>query len=84
MPKHALETLTETMFYILMALQKRPMCGIDASVYIEEKTKGRVKLGPATLYTILRKFEKEKYIEETEVEGRKRTYRKKNILKKPK
>ena len=27
------------------------------------------------LYTILGKFEKEKYIEEIEVEGRKRTYR---------
>ena len=75
MPKHALETLTETMFYILMALEREPMCGIDASAYIEEKTKGRVKLGPATLYTILGKFEKEKYIEEIEVEGRKRTYR---------
>jgi len=31
-------------------------------------------IGPATLYTILGKFEKEKYIVETEVEGRKRTY----------
>ena len=30
--------------------------------------------GPATLYTILAKFEKEKYICETSVEGRKRTY----------
>jgi DNA-binding PadR family transcriptional regulator len=34
-----------------------------------------VSLGPATLYTILGKFEKEGYIAETEVEGRKRTYR---------
>ena len=75
MPKHALQTLTETMFYILMALEKKPMCGIDASLYIEEKTRGRIKLGPATLYTILGKFEKEKYIEEIRVEGRKRTYR---------
>ena len=29
---------------------------------------------PATLYTILAKFEKEKYIRETAVDGRKRTY----------
>jgi DNA-binding PadR family transcriptional regulator len=28
----------------------------------------------ATLYTILGKFEKEKYIKEVQVEGRKRTY----------
>lgn len=32
-------------------------------------------VGPATLYTILAKFEQEKYIEEIAVEGRKRTYR---------
>ena len=31
-------------------------------------------MGPATLYTILGKFEKEKYIRELSVEGRKRTY----------
>ena len=34
-----------------------------------------MSLGPATLYTVLGKFEKEGYIAETEVEGRKRTYR---------
>ena len=33
-----------------------------------------VEPGPATLYTILAKFEKEKYIRETAVDGRKRTY----------
>ena len=74
MPRHALQMLTETMFYVLMALENNPMCGIDISSYIEQKTKGRVKLGPATLYTILGKFEKEKYIKEIEVDGRKRTY----------
>ena len=31
-------------------------------------------MGPATLYTILGKFEAEQYIQETAVEGRKRTY----------
>jgi len=42
--------------------------------FVERRSGGRVVLGPATLYTILGKFEKEKYIRETEVEGRKRTY----------
>ena len=74
MPKHALESLTETMFYVLMALYRSEKCGIDIAAWIEEKTIGRLKLGPATLYTILSKFEKEKYIRETKVEGRKRTY----------
>lgn len=75
MPKKAMEILTESMFYVLMAFSKKPMCGIDVADYIEKRTKGRVVIGPATLYTILGKFEKEKWIKETEVEGRKRTYR---------
>ena len=75
MPKKAMEILTESMFYVLMALSKSPMCGIDAAAWITQRTNGRVSLGPATLYTVLGKFEKEGYISETEVEGRKRTYR---------
>ena len=75
MPKKAMEILTESMFYVLMALSKAPMCGIDIAAWITRKTQGRVSLGPATLYTILGKFQKKDYIEETEVEGRKRTYR---------
>ena len=75
MPKKAMEILTESMFYVLMALSKSPMCGIDIAAWITNRTRGRVSLGPATLYTVLGKFEKEGYIAETEVEGRKRTYR---------
>ena len=75
MPRKSMEILTESMFYCLMALSKRPMCGIDIAAWITNKTQGRVSLGPATLYTVLGKFEKEGYIAETEVDGRKRTYR---------
>lgn len=74
MPKKAMEILTESMFYVLMAFSQGPMCGIDVADFVERRSGGRVVLGPATLYTILGKFEKEKYIRETEVEGRKRTY----------
>ena len=74
MPKQALERLTETMFYVLMALYRGEKCGTDIAAWIEAKTGRRILLGPATLYTILAKFEKEKYIRETKVEGRKRTY----------
>ena len=62
MPKKAMEILTESMFYVLMAFSKGPMCGIDVADFIEKRTKGRVLIGPATLYTILGKFEKEKWI----------------------
>lgn len=75
MPRKALDNLTESMFYVLMALTLEPKCGVEISDFIVQKTRRRVLIGPATLYTILGKFEKEKYIEETEVDGRKRTYR---------
>jgi len=75
MPKKAMDILTESMFYVLMALMNQPMCGIDIAAFIEKRSGGEVLIGPATLYTILGKFEKEKMIEETEVDGRKRTYR---------
>jgi DNA-binding PadR family transcriptional regulator len=75
LPKKAMDILTESMFYVLMALMQGEMCGTDAAAFVEERTRGRVLLGPATLYTVLGKFEKEKYIKEVRVEGRKRTYR---------
>lgn len=74
MPRKAMEILTESMFYVLMAFRQGEMCGIDAAEYIDRRTGGRLQIGPATLYTILAKFEKEKYIREVSVEGRKRTY----------
>lgn len=75
MPKKAMDSLTESMFYVLMALRSAPMCGIDIAAFIEHRSGGELRIGPATLYTILGKFEKEKLIQETEVDGRKRTYR---------
>ena len=74
MPKKSMDILTESMFYVLMALMTGPMCGIEIADFIGRRTKDRLKIGPATLYTILGKFEKEKYIREVSVEGRKRPY----------
>ncbi len=74
MPKKAMDILTDSMFYVLMALHHGPMCGIDIASFVTRHTDGRVQLGPATLYTILGKFEKETYIAEMKVEGRKRIY----------
>ena len=74
MPKKSMESLTESMFYVLMALGSGPMCGIDIAAWITKRTQGRVLLGPATLYTILGKFEKEGYIRQIAISGRKRTY----------
>ena len=74
MPKRAMEQLTESMFYVLMAFTQGPLCGTQVVEFVDELTQGRVQLGPATLYTILGKFEKEGWIAEIAVEGRKRTY----------
>lgn len=74
MPKHSMDILTESMFYVLMALCSAPMCGIDIAAFIEARTQGRLRMGPATLYTILGKFETEKYIHQVALDGRKRTY----------
>ena len=66
--------LTEPMFYILMAFLFGEKCGVEVTDFVAERSGGRVTIGPGTLYTILGKFEEEKLIKETAVEGRKRTY----------
>lgn len=74
MAKETLEILTESMFYVLMALLKQPKCGTEIAQFVLERTNRRVEIGPGTLYTILSKFERSEYIEEIALEGRKRTY----------
>lgn len=56
MPKEALSTLTEPMYYVLLALN-RPRCGIEIMARVEEISRGRLRIGPGTLYTMLAKFE---------------------------
>ena len=87
MPKRSLETLSEPMFYMLMALRRRTLCGVEIVHWIGETTEGRITLGPGTLYTILSKLTDEQvaiYQSQVDecyqefvnivVEGRKRTY----------
>ena len=74
MPKKALDSMTESMFYTIMAFLNGPRCGTEISAYVERLTEGRVPLGPGTLYTILNKFLEVGYLREVAQEGRKRTY----------
>jgi DNA-binding PadR family transcriptional regulator len=74
MPKKALESMTESMFYTLLALLWGPKCGIEIAAFTDKLTKGRVQLGPGTLYTILSRFLECGYLREVATEGRKRTY----------
>ena len=75
MAREPLRVLTESMFYVLLSLLRQERCGTEIVEFVDNTTAGRVPLGPGTLYTILGKFEKEHYLQEIHVEGRKRTYR---------
>ena len=51
----ALKQLTDSMFYIMAALTE-PRHGYAVMGLIEETTKGAFVIGPASLYTILKKL----------------------------
>ena len=67
--------LTEPMYYVLMSFLRQNMCGTEITEFVDRKTRGRVNLGPGTLYTLLARFLDEGLIRETQVDGRRRTYR---------
>ena len=73
MPRKQLQTLSEPMYYILLVL-KEEQNGVDIMKRVLEVSKGRVKVGAGTLYTLLGKFEKEGLINSTKREGRKCWY----------
>ena len=74
MPRKAFDTLSEPMFYVLMALRRCTLCGVEIVDWIGAKTDHRVVLGPGTLYTILAKLTEEDMIREISAEGRRRSY----------
>ncbi len=73
MPRAKFQTLTEQMYYILLCLS-RECCGMDIMDMVPEMTGGRVHVGSGTLYHLLEQFLDAKIIEETKVEGRRRSY----------
>ena len=73
MAREQFQTLTEPMYYILLALLEE-CCGVDIMDKVEKISQGRVKVGPGTLYAMLSKFEKNKIIRLTEEEGRRKSY----------
>lgn len=75
MPKQALENLTVSMFYVLMALTRGDACGAEITAFAAQISGGAVRLGPATLYTLLARFEKEGFLTEAGTVGCKRYYR---------
>jgi len=57
----ATEQLTDSMFYIMAALTK-PRHGYGIMSLIEETTKGAITIGPASMYTIIKKLLNQKWI----------------------
>ena len=73
MPREKFKTLTEQMYYVLLALTEE-CCGMDIMEKVSQITDGRVKVGSGTLYNLLEQFVEEDMIRETRVEGRRRSY----------
>ena len=73
MPRAKFQTLTEQMFYILLCL-KNECYGMDILDRVPSMTGGRVNVGSGTLYNLLEQFLELKWIRETNVEGRRRSY----------
>ncbi len=66
-------TLTEQMFYALLCL-KEECYGMDILDRVPAMTGQRVTIGSGTLYTLLEQFMDAEFIQETKVEGRRRSY----------
>ncbi|MGN0377987.1 MAG: PadR family transcriptional regulator [Butyrivibrio sp.] len=73
MAREQLQTLSEPMYYILLALTSE-CCGVDIMKRVEEISGSRITVGPGTLYALLDKFLAAGFIRQTRVEGRKRSY----------
>lgn len=61
------------MYYILIALTEE-CCGVDIMEKVQRISKGRVKVGPGTLYAMLSKFEDNGIIRRTAEDGRRKSY----------
>ena len=73
MAREQFQTLTEPMYYILLALMEE-CCGVDIMEKVKAISHGRVLVGPGTLYAMLAKFEENGVIQLTASEGRKKSY----------
>lgn len=73
MAREQFQTLTEPMYYILLALLEE-CCGVDIMERVKNISNGRVVVGPGTLYAMLAKFEENDVIQLTASEGRRKSY----------
>ena len=58
--------------YLIMLSLREPSHGYAIMQYADRMTNGAIKLGPATLYTTIKKLEKIKYIESVQSDDSRR------------
>lgn len=73
MAREKFRTLTEQMFYTLLCFQNE-CCGADIMEKTKEITKGRVCIGPGTIYNLIEQFLDAGLIRSMGVEGRRISY----------
>ena len=73
MARKKLETLTEQMYYVLLAL-RRERHGYAVMQAISQLTGGRVGVGAGTLYALLERFERDGLIRLTRLEENRKYY----------
>ena len=73
MSRGQLQTLTEPMYYILLALTQE-CCGVDIMKKVKHISNGRITVGPGTLYAMLAKFEEMGIIRPTAIHDRRKSY----------
>lgn len=73
MAREQLQTLTEPMYYILLALTDE-CCGVDIMEKVKQISHNRITVGPGTLYAMLAKFEEKGIIRPTAYAARRKSY----------
>ncbi|MFS0575067.1 PadR family transcriptional regulator [Sporosarcina sp. 179-K 3D1 HS] len=65
--------MTEAMYYVLLALLQ-PNHGYQLMQAIADVSRGRLQMGPGTLYGVLSRMQKDGLISLAEEDGRRKTY----------
>ena len=73
MARKKLDTLTEQMYYLLLALHE-PGHGYAIMERVHTLSHGRLQMGPGTLYTLLGRFESEGLIKLDHVDDKRKVY----------
>lgn len=73
MARDQFQTLTEPMYFTLLALGE-VRNGAEITSWVEEITKGRIKLAPGTLYALLAQFLENALIKRVDVEKKGKYY----------